>query len=69
MNSSVFRVEEIMSILLSMNTHCLQSLLLRFALDMLNLIKLNLNHMIIDQRKLLCEIEANQSNCAPLKIN
>ena len=39
-------------ILLTMNKHLLQYLLLCFVLHMPNIIYLNLNYIIIDQRKL-----------------
>ena len=55
--------------MLTINKHCLQSLLLCFVLHMPNIIQLNLSYIIIDQHKLLtifrsvlCEIQRNQSN-------
>ena len=63
-----------MPILLAMNKHRFQFLQLRFVLHMSNIIQLNLNYVIIDQRKLLtvfpsvlCEIQRNQSNLPALK--
>ena len=65
MNSGVVRLDQIMSILITMNKHRLQSLLLYFVLQMPNI--------IIDQRKLLtvirsvlCKIQRNQSNLLTL---
>ena len=46
-----------------MNKHGLH-LLLRFCLHMPNITQLNLNYIIIDQGKVLCGIQANQSNKA-----
>ena len=56
-----------------MNKHRLQSLLLSFALHMPNIIYLNLNYIIIDQRKLqiVCYVKFKETNqiCSPLKIS
>ena len=52
MNSGVVRLDQIMSLLLTMSKHRLQSLLLCFVLHMPNIILLNLNYIITDQRKL-----------------
>ena len=74
MNSGVVRLDHIMSILITMNKHRSQSLLLCFVLHMPNIIQLNLNYAIIDQRKLLtvfrsvlCEIQRNQPNLLTFK--
>ena len=74
MNSAVVRLDQVMSIFLTMNKHRLQSLLLHFVLHMPNIIYLNSNFIIIDQHKpltifrgVLCEIQENQSNLLTLK--
>ena len=72
MKSGVVGLDQIMPILLTMNKHGLQSLLVRFVLHMPSIIWLNLNYITIDQRKLLncyvlCEIQANQSNFLTFK--
>ena len=76
MNSGVVLLDQIMSILLTMNKHRLQSLLLCFVLHMSNISYLNLNYIIIDQRKLLtdfgvCYVKFKENNqiCSPLKIS
>ena len=76
MNWGVVSLDQIMSILLTMNKNRLQSLLLRFVLHLPNIIQLNLTYIIIDQRKLLTVfwsvlvkfIKTNQI-CSPLKIS
>ena len=74
MNSGFERLDQIMSILITINKHRLQSLLLCFVLPMPDIIELNLNYIIIDQCKLLtvfdsvlCEIQRNQSNLLTFK--
>ena len=64
-----------MSTFLMMDKHPLQ-LLMCFVLQMPSIIELNLNYIMIDQRKLLtisrsvlCEIQANQLNSSPLNIS
>ena len=59
-----------MSNLQIMNKYCLKSLLLRFVLHVLSIIKLNLNDVKIDQRKLL-NVKFKQTNqiCLSLKIS
>ena len=64
MNSDLVQLDQRISILLTMNQHQLQSLQLCFVLRMSNIIQLQLNYVIIDQRKLLavshsvlCEIQ------------
>ena len=48
MYSGVLRLDQITSVLLTMNKHRLQSLLLWFVLHMPNITLLNLNYTIID---------------------
>ena len=77
MNSGVIRLDQITPILLAMSNHaCLLCLvilsnILGFTYAEHNL---NLNYIIVDQRKLLtvfrsvlCEIQRNQSNLLTLK--
>ena len=49
---AALRLDQRKSVLLATNKHRLQSLMLCFVLHMPNIIKLNLNYVIIDQHKL-----------------
>ena len=75
MNSGIVRLDQMMPILITMKKHRLH-LLLCFVFYMPKIIQLNLNYIIIDQcylltifRRVLCEIQANQSNFSHLNIN